>query len=177
MMAGRTERTVVTLLLVALVAAIGLATLGLGPAARLVPLAVAVPTLGLLALQVLLDVAPRIAEAWSRVARSDPFGVKPIIKRAVGVPGAGKVSAVEEGRGGRELSTVLSLLMMIATIQLFGLFLAVPAYVFVQLKVRTQEGWALSVAVAVGMCVLVYGVVALAPVRLDNGLVWDWLSF
>lgn len=174
MMINLNEKSLFTFLLLAFVAVVFFLTLGLGRIARLVPLVVAVPTLGLLAIQSILDVMPRLAGKSGAFDKKDVFGVRPLLeKRQV------RVDREPAGtrRRSRELTTVLWLSLMFALIYLCGFVVALPTYTFLYLKRRSGAGWRTSAAVAAGMVALLYGVfVFVLPVRMYEGLLWNWLA-
>ena len=65
-----------TLMMLAFAGLIFYLTLDLSRVARLVPLAVVIPTLVVLILQLLLDLVPGLAEKYSRFEKRDLFAVE-----------------------------------------------------------------------------------------------------
>jgi hypothetical protein len=170
------ERALFTLLLLAFVMVLCYLTLGLGRAARLVPLAVIIPTLALLAFQLTLDLVPRLARKYGSLEKKDLFSVEPLREKSR--DRANPERAQEEAiRSSRELISFLWLLAMLALLYIFGFPIALPVYTFLYLKRRSGESWQLSAAAAAGMCGLVYGVLILMlRVRLYEGRLWSWLG-
>lgn len=170
------ENALFTLLLIAFVSVILSLTFGLGRVGRLVPLTVAIPALGLLAFQLMLDLWPQVAKNYSRLEKKDLFRVEPLREKS-------RANTSSEGaaermiRRGRESIAFLWLALIFLLIYLFGFLIALPAFTFLYLKVRSGEGWIMSVLRAAGMCVLVYGVFMLAlDIRLHEGQVWHWFG-
>ena len=97
------DRQLFTLALLAFALVILYATAGLSAVGRLVPLAVLVPTLGLLLFQLCLDLAPGFVRKHSLLEQKDVFGIEemrlkaPKKRRTPGprvVPGVERVSLV-----------------------------------------------------------------------------------
>lgn len=170
------DRAAFTLLLFAFVILITSLTLGLGRVARLVPLAVAVPTLVALALQLLLDLSPRLAQTYRRLEKRDLFSVETLRAKS---QARAVVEETEEKaqRDGSERQTFLWLLLLLPLVHLFGFLMALSLYVFLYFRGRADAGWLLSAAAAAGMGGLLYSVFILAlGIHLYEGLLWDWLS-
>ncbi len=171
-----TERAIFTLVLLAFVALIFYITLGLGPVARLVPLRVAVVTLVLILFQSLLDVLPRLAQRIHIIEQTDPLktgqikGVAKSPARSNSHQGAARFPTLT-----REVGVFLWILMIPAAIYLFGFLMAVPLYMFLFLKVRSREGYLVSIAAAIGLMCLLYGIFdILLSIRLEGGVIWRW---
>jgi len=72
---------------------------------------------------------------------------------------------------------MLWLLMLVASIYLFGLLIALLAYTFLYLRWRSRESWKLSITIAIGIYCLIYSVFILAlRVRLYEGHLLGWLG-
>ncbi len=140
-----------------------------GPA-RLVPLAVLVPTLLLLGLQTALDLTPDLAEAWSRLFRKNAFGL-----------GAATATGDGLGRGEarprqRELSAFGWLAGLLSLLMLVGLAPALPLFTLAYLKHQARERWPLALGMAGAVWVVVHGIfVQLLGARLYEGLLWRLL--
>lgn len=169
------EKTLFTSAMFAFVALIFSLTLGLGRVARLVPMVVVIPTLGLLLFQLLIDMFPRVAEKFSRFEKKDVFRVEPLREKSHNEAGA---EQGEEGsRRSQEMIAFLWLSSMLALIYLFGFLIALPVYIFLYLRKRSDEGWLMSAAIAAGMFSLIYGVFILTlGIRLYEGNLWKWLG-
>ncbi|HET9531918.1 MAG TPA: hypothetical protein VFQ92_16280 [Blastocatellia bacterium] len=170
------ERIFFTFSLLAFVVAIFCMTLGLGRAARMVPLAVAVPTMCLLAFQLVLDLSPRLARKYSSLEKKDLFKVEPLREKSSALTESEQPA--EEPTGGEKESNVfLWLLVMLASLFLFGLLVGLPLYVFLYLKLRTGEGWLISSAMAAGVLGLLSLIFIFAlRARLYEGELWGWLG-
>lgn len=135
-------------------------TLGLGRAARLAPLWVIVPTLGLLLVQLVLDLCPRWA---ARLPQA----------RALDAPAPSGEVVTGHRRERREAATLAWLAGLAATIQLVDVVLAIPLFLFAYLVSRSREPWWRAAAVALAA----FTALRLAfPNRLGSGLITDWLS-
>lgn len=139
---------------------------------RLVPLAVLVPTLVLLVIQLCLDLAPEFVQKHSLLERKDVFGIEKMRQKA------GEDAADSEAsRGRRELSVFFWVAFIPGLMYLVGSLIALPLFLFVYLKVRSKEGWVLSIGMAAAMFGFLYGVfVAVLNVRLHEGWLWSRLG-
>ncbi len=164
-------RRLFTLTLFAVAALILYATTRLSEVGRLVPLAVLVPTLGLLLVQLCLDLAPGFVQKHSLLERKDVFGVEQIRKAA-------EESANSlPSRGRRELEVFAWVAFIAGLMYLVGSLIALPLFLLLYLKVRSKEGWVLSIGMAVTMLGFLYVVfVAVLDVRLHDGWLWDRLG-
>lgn len=170
------EKSLFTLVLLAFVAVMFVMTLSLGRVARLVPLVVAVPTLVLLAVQLMLDAAPGLAASFSAMELKDPFGIRPRLESILAAVSNGGESD-DARRHLREQSTFLWLTLMFALIYLFGFVVALPSYTFLYLHRRSGEGWMTSALVAAVMAALPYGIFVVAlRLHLYEGVLWNWLG-
>lgn len=137
-----------TLILLAFVLAILIATPRLGRVARLVPLVVAVPTFVILAAQLILEFSPRRKMA-GRAPQRD---------------------AAAASLGAAQLGWAL---LLPVTIYLLGFFVAVPLHCFVQLRYFSRERWMLSLIIPAGLCGLFVLIARLVPaVPLWQGWIW-----
>ena len=170
------EKAVLTLLLFAFAALVLYLTLELSRVARLVPLSVAIPTVGFLLLQLLLDLVPRLTRRFDsfelmRLYRTDWVREK-IRTSFIADPG---VPAQESQTA--KLSIFAWLMMMLSLVYLLGFLIAMPLYTLLYLRRRSGEGWLLSLAVAGATWSFPYGVFHLAlRTRLHEGQLWAWLG-
>ena len=173
------EKTLFTLIIMAFVSLLFYLTANLSPVARLVPLTVLIPTLGLLTLQLVLDLVPGLEGIYRRFEKVDLFGLEQIRERVPTQDQAEPVQGIDEGsRRHRELSLLLWILLLLILIYLFGFLIAPPAFTFLYLRWRSGESWKLSIAMAVGIGGLLYGVFILAlRVRLYEGYLSSWGGF
>lgn len=166
------ERQIFVLALLAFAAVMIYATVGLSEVARLVPLAVLVPTLVLLVIQLCLDLAPDFVQKHSAIERKDVFGIEKMRLKA----GENAANAAAS-RGRRELSVFLWIAFLPILMFLLGSLIALPLYLLVYLKVRSKERWLLSISLAVGMFGFLYGAfVAVLHLRLHEGWLWNMLG-
>lgn len=178
MQIGWNGKTLFTLGLLTFVSFILYWTLELGRVARLVPFKVVIPTLGLLLVQLLLDLIPQWAEKYQQWERIDLFRVKPSRERT-----ERQVSWQEEGtkgemlKGSKELLIFFWIGLFLIFISFFGFFIAIPFYTFLYVRERAGEGWFLALGLSAGTGSLIYGVFTLLlGARLYEGLLWRWLG-
>ena len=75
------EKTLFTLIIMAFVSLLFYLTANLSPVARLVPLTVLIPTLGLLTFQLVLDLVPGLEGIYRRFEKVDLFGLEQMRER------------------------------------------------------------------------------------------------
>ncbi|MFO7957783.1 MAG: tripartite tricarboxylate transporter TctB family protein [Candidatus Brocadiia bacterium] len=161
------EGTLFTLMLAVLAAALICASLLLSGPARLVPLTVLVVTLILLGLQLLLDLAPRLAKVWGRLFPMDLFGIQRFMRATARQAGGAKRSPE------RERASLAWVLGFVALVLLLGLAPAVPVFAFAYLRWGAGERSLLSFAMSAGLWAVLHGVfVALLGLHLYGGVVW-----
>jgi hypothetical protein len=167
------QRVYLTMAFVAFAGVIFYLTFDLGRVARMVPFAVVVPTLLLLLVQLMLDMLPRLSQAYSRLENKDLFSVEGLRKKI-----SQSVEAVEDQTLERykEREAFLWLLALLLLIYLLGFLVALPLYTLLYLKKRTEK-WLMAVSMAAGIAGLVYGVSILdLGTDLYGGLLWRWLK-
>jgi hypothetical protein len=172
------ERSIFTSVLLAWVAFFAYATLDLGPAARLVPLSVAVPTLGLLIFQLAVDLVPRLEQRYRKFDKVDLLRVEPLRKK---VPAAvsSETSSFPDGEiaAEGEWRLFVWILFLPVLIYLLGLLIALPLHVLLYLRVRSRESWTLSIATAACLSAALYGIfVAALRIRLFEGVLRAWVG-
>lgn len=134
--------------LVVVVVLVGFVVISVGylPQARLAPLAIGVPTLGLM-----------LAQMWQMwISRRKPA---PDVRPEDGTPGAGTCSSTEEkdteSAGSVTLATELSIIGWIAgfvaLIWLVGFTVAIPVFLFLMVRTRFRESLAVSVSLALAV--------------------------
>ena len=166
------DKQLFTLALLAFAAVILYATAGLSEVGRLVPLSVLIPTLVLLLVQLCLDLAPGFAQKHPLLEQKDVFGIEQM-RLIASEEAANSVTS----RGRRELSVFAWVAFVPAVMYLLGSLIALPLFLLLYLKVRSKEGWVLSVGMAVAMFGFLYGVfVAVLSVRLHEGWLWNRLG-
>lgn len=171
------ERAWFTLILTAFVGLMLYLTINLSPVARLVPLAVAIPTMGLLIFQLAIDLAPGLEQRYRRFEKVDLLNVEHIRETISSHNQPQSANAADDVSGGRrELSAFSWSLLLLALVGLVGFLVALPVYTLLYLRWRSGESWRLSLAVAAGMGGLLYGVFIVAlRLRLYEGHLWRWL--
>ncbi len=168
------EKIYFTLFLLLCVTAFFILTLRLGTAARFVPLAVLIPTLGILGVQLLFDISPRLAERMGSNEKKDIFKV-----RAVQKPRSeerGDEADTEQARHS-EREAFLWLFVLLGLLYAFGFLIGLPVYTFLFLKRVSKESWPTALALAFGLFGMMYSVFSLAlRVQLYEGLLLSWLG-
>jgi len=142
------EGALLTLVFTTSTALVVVMSLDLSPVARRAPLLVALPTLALLAFELLADV--------SRIrARS-------VIE--------------EHSLRVRERALILWAGVLLASSALLGMLVGLPAFLLLYLRYRSAERWTVALAVAAGFWTLLYGVLVLVlRLPLYAGRLWSWL--
>ena len=127
-MTAARQRVALTAGLTVLVAAATVSAMALGPAARRMPLVVAVPTLALLLFEL------------ARQARSAP-------RVADDVP-SGRIEAVTFGW----------LAALVAGVWLLGMQAGLPLFLAAYLRARSRESWTTAIGMAAGVWAVLFGV-------------------
>ena len=166
-----------TLFLLAVTALQFYLTLGLGRIARLVPLWVVVPTLGLLLLQLIADIAPPRLK-WRHHPRT-PWLLMARRLTEIGDTGINNAVAGPQSNdaylAGRNFIWIS---WMVISIYLLGLLCAVPLYALLYLKTRAGQGWRSSIAVASSMGFILYAlIVHVLGKTLNEGQLWSWIGW
>lgn len=176
-MARLTERIVMTLLLLVVVAIILGMTLQLGKTARMVPLWVVGPTGLLLLLQLARDLLAPAAQGRrefdQRSSRSSSSLEQPVqAQKAIEAEARGKGPILT-----RELQIIFCLFMTAVAVYTFGFLLTAPLFILLVFKVWAKESWLVSVVSALGtLCLVSAFIWLLMPARLVDGLLWRWLG-
>jgi hypothetical protein len=145
------------------------ATPHLGRVARLVPLLIIVPTLGLLAFQLVGDLVPRFRRIHEDVERARWLPLPKRQAREDRDRGSEQVAPRAGGALGR-LGWTLFLPVMIYGL---GFGVAVPVHALVYLRRFSRERWSLSLAIPAGLGCLVLLLPRLVPaVSLWPGWIW-----
>jgi hypothetical protein len=172
------ERDIFTLALLALVGFMSYFTARLGPVARLVPTAVALPTLALLVFQLAADLLPSLERRYRRFEKVDLLGVESIRKKVPepDLPAADGMNG-QSGQNAKEWGLFLWVLLVPGLVYLLGLLVALPLYVLLHLRCRSRESLALSLSLACGTGLALYGIFVFAlRIRLFEGYLWLWLG-
>jgi hypothetical protein len=141
------QRLMLTTVLAVLVASAAASAMTLGPAARRMPLVVALPTLALLVFEL-----TRHARA-AGVEPSDP------LTRRV------------------EAATFAWLGGLLAGVWLLGMLAGLPLFLVSYLRRRSREPWAVALGMALGVWIVLFVVLDHAlGIQMHQGLVGSWLS-
>jgi hypothetical protein len=172
-----TQGTVFTLVLLTFTAIIFYLTLDLGPVARLVPRYIVIVTLALIGIQLLLDLFPRLTERTGALKRIDPQNTEGFINMVMYQPDSKPlIDRQNPPSFQKELEIFVWLLLIPLLIYLFGFLTASPLFVFVSFRLWLREGWLISIATAIGLWSLLYGVfVILLGTHLEGGIIWQLL--
>jgi hypothetical protein len=166
-------RTAFSFILLAAAALILLLSMRLGPTARMVPLAVAIPTLALMLLVLALDLAPSLGGRLRSIDERDPFRVKVFRKKSGIGPEPGEAPPTAAG----EIVVFLWLLFLVVSIYLLGFTAAAACYTYLFLRFRSGESRGFSLGMAAGTGLFIHGVFGIIlGARLHEGLLWRWLG-
>lgn len=166
-------RVLFTAILLAAAVLVFLLSLRLGHTARLVPLAVAVPTLALMLLVLVLDLAPGPAGKLRSLDDGDPFRMKAYREKSGIGPDPGEGPPTAAG----EIGVFLWLLFLVASIYLLGFTAAAACYTYLFLRFRSGESRGFSLVMAAGTGLFIYGVFGIIlSAHLHEGLLWRWLG-
>ena len=159
------DRQLFTLVLLVFATVILYGTAGLSEVGRLVPLSVLVPTVVLLLVQLCLELAPGFAEKHSLLEKKDVFGIEQMrLKAAEEAANSGAFG------GRRELNVFVWVTLIPALMYVFGSLIGLPLFLLFYLKVRSKEGWMVSIGMALAMFGFLYGVFVVAlKLRLHEG--------
>ena len=128
-------------------------TLSLGPTARLVPVAVVVPTIILLLLQLCFDLFPQFSETVDSYLHLRLHGVEKL--RAQG--------SITKSQNNQALGSVLVWFGAAPLlIYLFGFMLATPLYTIIFLRFHAREGWTTSLAIGTAISAVISLLLVLA---------------
>jgi len=143
-----TERTVLTATLALVVGAMVGSSATLSPVARVAPLVVGIPTLALLGLELVRD----LTRGRRQPAPDDRAG------------------AAERGLFGW-------LVILLGLTGVVGIALGLPVWLGLFLRLRSGERWTVAAAFAVGLAVVLYGVLeVMLGIRLDGGALTGWVT-
>ena len=127
-------------------------TLTLSPVARLVPLWVLVPVLALLAVELTLTLAPRLAARWSFLVEPDRFATRAHLAR-------GRPTVPAEPEDAPDLRPVLAWYALLPLLVLcLDLRLALGLYTFCYLRGRAGASTGKALALAIALAGLASGV-------------------
>jgi hypothetical protein len=172
------ERSVLTLTLVVGVGLLLPETLGLGPAVRLVPLAVLIPTFALLVFQALVDLVPALESALGRL-EADLLPRPPDV-RANPPPREDQDAspAAEAASARRREAWVLGwLALLVGLIHLLGFAIALPLHTWLYLRWRAGEGWGFATTVAASLGAALYAAAGqVGGASFHTGRLWTWLG-
>ena len=141
------QRVALTAVLAALVAAVAASATTLGPAARRMPLVVAVPTLALLLFEL------------TRQVRSAP--------RASDDDKARRVEAV----------SFAWLVALVSGVWLLGMQAGLPLFLVTYLRTRSHESWTTAIGMAVGVWAVIFGVLdGVLGIQMHAGVIGSWIG-
>lgn len=145
-----TSRSLFSVSVIGIVTFFLINTFALNPLARMVPLAVVIPTWILALAQVRLD----LRETGQNVTNEKTlFGASDEYRRKVS-----RHSSTGETLNRMQRSSIGAawVLMMFGLVYLFGLLPAAPLYTFIYVRLRGKREWPLSAAIAAGVWLLSY---------------------
>ena len=149
--------------------------MGYQPKARLVPLAIGIPTLLLTLFQLLIDTIPAVSKRFSFLEEYDVFGIES--ERAPEKAEQRNEQPTLNAIHRRELRFAAWLLLLMALIYFLGYLTAIALFMPLFLKFRSSEGWRMTLAMTAGTWIFVYVIFILvmrAP--LHEGTLWKALG-
>jgi hypothetical protein len=169
-----TDRTYFTFGIFVLILVFVVLSLNYQPRARFVPLAIGIPTLVLALFQLLIDLIPAVGRRFSFFQEYDVFGIE--------AGRAAENSREQEERSARtihrrELSFAAWLLLLVALIYFLGYLAAIALFLPLFLKLRSSEGWRMTLSITVvtwGFVYVIFILIMDAP--LHEGLLWNILA-
>ena len=175
-MIDRMARIGFTLFLLAVAALLFCLTLDLGRIARLVPLWVVIPTMGLLLLQLIVDIAPKEAKARHHPRADWLLGT--VRQTAIGDTGTHSAAAGPQSHDVHSVGrNFIWIAWMVISIYLLGVLYAVPFYALLYLRMQARQGWRSSIAVASTMGLVLYAlIVHVLGKTLYGGRFWIWIG-
>ncbi|MCI0487452.1 MAG: hypothetical protein L0229_12735 [Blastocatellia bacterium] len=159
-------------------------TVSLNPVARMVPLVVLVPTILLVSLEVLLELVPGLAKRYRLFEQKDVFGIERLREsvhtKGITLSGADCEAQVKRDRvipfAGRESSVFAWIASIPVLIYILGFLMAVPLFLFLYLRWRSEESWTFSITTAAASLALLYLLfIELLRAPLYEGRLWMWL--
>lgn len=140
---------------------------GYGFRARMAPMVIAIPgfilSAGLMAVEIRLALLEKKKNAADHLPASKVAGPGEAEAREAGVTGSGKGAAAAEpaGAGGEahsysELNALLWVVLLLALLFVLGFMVTIPLYLFLYMKVRSQEPWLTSAMVSLASWAILY---------------------
>lgn len=170
-------KSLFSLFLILFFAAVIIAAMGYNPKARLIPLVVALPCLGMAIAQFILDLVGDRAKLLS----GEEALFRGVVERVVHEEVIEKKDEKEKDEGlrstGRLLKSILWILLFVALVFLFGFLISIPAFTVLHMRLK-GESWSLSLSCAAGLWVAVYLPFAvIAKLSLYEGFVFRVLGW
>ena len=167
------EDLVLTAAFAAVTAGVVVMSASLSPVARRAPLVVAIPTLLLL----LLDLVSQLASTHAGERRGHwwPPGIGTYLVRSTPPGGSPRPDDATEHR--RELSLLLWACVLLVLSGVLGMVVGLPVFALTYLRVRSGVTWPVAVAVAAGTWGVLYGLFVLAlRIELFEGYLMPWIG-
>ena len=143
--------------------------------ARIVPLIIGALALGLICLQLLVEIIPELSQKVGILGEEEKeiFGSKQLVKKIEAEPGKETVSSSNKSIKIGEIQGFLWLLALVCLIFLVGYLIAIPVFLFLFFKLLASRGWTFSIAVAGITWVVVYfSFIMLLNIPLYKGVVF-----
>ncbi len=149
-MTDEIERLIITALLLTLVVVVVTMSASLSPVARWMPLVVALPTLGLLCLEVVADAAR--AGGVSRVSVVNTPGLSRIVEG----PSRHRPDSSDDAGRRVERQALIWLALALAAVLTLGMLAGLPLYLLLYLRLRARQRWTVALGVAGGLLLVMY---------------------
>jgi hypothetical protein len=144
------ERLIVTVALLVMVVIVVAMSAGLSPVARWMPLVVALPTLGLLCLEVVADAARAVGV--SRLTLLNTRGLSRVVEGTRRGPADRSDGPLQRG----ERQALVWLAIAIVTVLTLGMLAGLPLYLLLYLRLRARERWPLAIGLAGALLLVLY---------------------
>ena len=140
--------------------------------AKIVPLIVAIPALGLVTLQLVMDFVPAVAKKLQRPAgEKDSSGEDEMVEKRKDARRQPLTAEISKKRN-KETNIFVWVIGLMGSIYLFGYLIAVPLFLFLFLRIRASASWLLSIIVTAAMEIVVYTVfMTILRIPLYKGLI------
>jgi hypothetical protein len=170
-------RSLFSLFLIIFFAAVIVGAMGYNPKARLIPLVIALPCLGMAIAQFIIDL---VGDGAKPLSGEEEFS-RGVMERFVREEVAEKKNREEKNESVRSvgalLKSVLWTFLFVALVFLFGFLIAIPTFTLLYTRLK-GESWSLSLSCAAGLWLAIYlPFVVIAKLSLYEGFVFRLLGW
>lgn len=170
-------KSLFSLFLILFFAAVIVGAMGYNPKARLIPLMVALPCLGMAIAQFILDLVGDRAKLLSGEEEFSRGVMERFVREEVTEQKNGEGKNESLRNVGRLLKSILWILSFVALVFLFGFLIAIPTFTLFYTRLK-GESWSSSLFCAAGLWLAMYlPFVAIAKLSLYEGFVFRVLGW